>query len=265
MTHPAETWHDAVADADAVARVLATLDPAEWTIYRDVRWPTREFASLDHVVVGPKGVFVIDSLGWSGRVNVAKDQVRLNGYVRDSELVGAVEAAADIAELLASVDPCEVQPVLCFVREEWLTGTARGVLVCSTANLDSMMRGRSSRLRPERLRAITRQLDRYDAVDVAYVQGHEPLPDGHSRSCLGVEGALSLAAVHPQAAVLEDDPTVRVVALDDVDAGRTDRDARDDDARATGPPDVTEDRPLGGGQLVQSGVDRRAGISGHDN
>jgi hypothetical protein len=165
MTHPAETWHDAVADADAVARVLATLDPAEWTIYRDVRWPTREFASLDHVVVGPKGVFVIDSLGWSGRVNVAKDQVRLNGYVRDSELVGAVEAAADIAELLASVDPCEVQPVLCFVREEWLTGTARGVLVCSTANLDSMMRGRSSRLRPERLRAITRQLDRYDAVN----------------------------------------------------------------------------------------------------
>ena len=165
MTHPAETWHDAVADADAVARVLATLDPAEWTIYRDVRWPTREFASLDHVVVGPKGVFVIDSLGWSGRVNVAKDQVRLNGFVRDSELVGAVEAAADIAELLASVDPCEVQPVLCFVREEWLTGTARGVLVCSTANLDSMMRGRSSRLRPERLRAITRQLDRYDAVN----------------------------------------------------------------------------------------------------
>ena len=51
MNHPAETWHDAVADSEAVARVLARLDPAEWTVYRDVRWPTREFASLDHVVV----------------------------------------------------------------------------------------------------------------------------------------------------------------------------------------------------------------------
>ena len=145
MNHPAETWHDAVADAEAVARVLATLDPAEWTVFRDVRWPTREFASLDHVVVGRKGVFVIDSLGWSGRVNVAQDQIRLNGCVRDSELGGAVEAAAAVADLLGSTDEREVQPVLCFVRDEWLTGRARGVLVCSTSNLDSMLLGRSTR------------------------------------------------------------------------------------------------------------------------
>ena len=167
MNHPAETWHDAVADAEAVARVLATLDPAEWTVYRDVRWPTREFASLDHVVVGRKGVFVIDSLGWSGRVNVAQDQVRLNGCVRDSELGGAVEAGAAVAELLGSTDEREVQPVLCFVRDEWLTGTARGVLVCSTSNLGSMLLGRSLRLRPERVRAITRELDRHDSVNTS--------------------------------------------------------------------------------------------------
>ncbi|MET1060927.1 MAG: nuclease-related domain-containing protein [Nocardioides sp.] len=165
MTHPAETWHDATADAEAVARVLSTLDPAEWTVYRDLRWPTREFATLDHVVVGPKGVFVIDSLGWSGRVTVAKDEVRLNGLVRDSELVGAVEAAVAIAEMLHSVDAKEVQPVLCFVRDEWLTGTARGVLACSTANLESMLLGRSARLRRERVRAITGRLDRYDALN----------------------------------------------------------------------------------------------------
>ena len=166
MNHPAETWHDAVADAEAVARVLATLDPAEWTVYRDVRWPTREFASLDHVVVGRKGVFVIDSLGWSGRVNVAQDQIRLNGCVRDSELGGAVEAAAAVADLLGSTDEREVQPVLCFVRDEWLTGRARGVLVCSTSNLGSMLLGRSPRLRPERVRAITRELARHDSDNV---------------------------------------------------------------------------------------------------
>lgn len=158
MTHPAETWHDAEADAEAVARVLATLDPAEWTVYRDVRWPTREFASIDHVVVGPKGVFVIDSLGWSGRVNVANDQVRLNGCIRDSELVGAGEAAAALTELIG-LGLRDVQPVLCFVREEWLTGNARDVLVCSTANLDTMLLGRSARLRPAQIRAANHGLD----------------------------------------------------------------------------------------------------------
>ena len=164
MNHPAETWHDAVADADAVAEVLATLDPAEWTVHRDVRWPTREFASIDHVVVGRKGVFVIDSLGWSGRVHVAQDQVRLNGCVRESELGGVVEAAAAVADLLGSNDEREVQPVLCFVRDEWLTGRARGALVCSTSNLDSMLLGRSLRLGAERVRAITRELDRHDGT-----------------------------------------------------------------------------------------------------
>ena len=164
MTHPAETWHDAVADAEAVALVLATLDPAEWTVYRDVRWPTREFASIDHVVVGRKGVFVIDSLGWSGRVHVDRDQVRLNGCVRVSELGGAVEAAAAVADLIGSTDEREVQPVLCFVRDEWLTGRARGALVCSTSNLDSMLLGRSLRLGPERVRAITRELDLHDVT-----------------------------------------------------------------------------------------------------
>ena len=158
MTHPAETWHDAEADAEAVARVLATLDSAEWTVHRDVRWPTREFASIDHGVVGPKGVFVIDSLGWSGRVNVANDQIRLNGCIRDSELVGAGEAAAAVTELIG-LGVRDVQPVLCFVREEWLTGTARDVLVCSTSNLDTMLLGRSARLRPAQIRAANHGLD----------------------------------------------------------------------------------------------------------
>jgi len=55
--------------------------------------------------------------------------------------------------------------VLCFVREEWLTGTARGVLVCSTSNLESMLLGRSLRLRPDRVRAITRELERHDSMN----------------------------------------------------------------------------------------------------
>ena len=77
--------------------------------------------------------------------------------------------------------------------------------------------------------------------------------------------ALPAAAVHAQAAVLEDDPAVRGVALDDVDAGGTHGDVRQGGVRAAGPGDVTEDRPLGGRQLVENGVDRRARFSGHDN
>ena len=57
---------NAAADArevggEATGRALAGLDGSEWTVLHDVRWPGRKKAKLEHVVIGPGGVFVVDT------------------------------------------------------------------------------------------------------------------------------------------------------------------------------------------------------------
>lgn len=159
MTQSAEMWEHAEAGDETTARVLAGLPRDEWTVYQDVRWPSRQYADIDHVVLGPAGIFVIDSKSWPGRITFSREGLRQNGHARDSTLTAASEAAEAIATMVTTVDQRHVYPVLCFVRDEWLTGQARDVLVCSTSNLEAMLLARKPVLRPEQLRAAARQLE----------------------------------------------------------------------------------------------------------
>ncbi len=54
----------------------------------DVHWPGRQFANIDHIVVGPSGVFVIDSKNWEGQVDVRQGVFRHNGRRREREIAG---------------------------------------------------------------------------------------------------------------------------------------------------------------------------------
>ena len=88
LAQVADAWDRGAAGEEATARALASLPP-EWTVLHDVRWPGRRKANIDHVVIGPGGVFVIDSKYWSGTVSVAGDVLRQNGRSRE-KVVAAV-------------------------------------------------------------------------------------------------------------------------------------------------------------------------------
>ncbi|GAA3802440.1 hypothetical protein GCM10022242_01810 [Nocardioides panacisoli] len=132
----------------ATAAVLGELPPADWTVFHDIRWPGRRFANVDHVVVGPPGVFAIDSKNWSGRLDVQDDTLRQDGRRRDSTVAGATQGAIAIGQMTRSVPPRLVVPVLCFVRDAEVTGSAKGVLLCSTSNLVEMLSTREPQLNP---------------------------------------------------------------------------------------------------------------------
>ena len=63
-------------------------------------WPGRRFANIDHVVVGPGGVFVIDSKNWSGDVRVVEGTLRQNGRSREKAVASAADASLAVAELV---------------------------------------------------------------------------------------------------------------------------------------------------------------------
>lgn len=159
LAKSAEKWERGAEGEEATARALGVLPAAEWTVFHDRRWPGRKLANVDHVVVGPPGVFVIDSKNWTGKVEVRDQVLRQNGYKREREVASAAESAIAISLVTPDLSAGLAVPVLCFVREEPLSGWARDVMVCSTANVVAMLKSRPPRLDEAQRRQICVGLD----------------------------------------------------------------------------------------------------------
>ncbi len=159
LQRSADLWERGADGEQATAAALDALPKESWTVFHDVRWPGRRYANVDHVAVGPAGVFVIDSKNWSGAIAVRDNVLRQNGRAREEAVVGAAEAALAVASLAPIVIPQHVQPVLCFVRDEPLTGWARDVMVCSTANVSELLMTRPEVLPPHIVLGARLQLD----------------------------------------------------------------------------------------------------------
>ena len=159
LMRSAELYERGAEGEAATARALASLDAAEWTIFHDVRWPGRKLANVDHVAVGPGGVFVIDSKNWSGRIELKDSVLRQNGYQREKTVAAAAEAAIAVSLVTPDLPGRLAVPVLCFVRDAPLPGWARDVMVCSTSNVAEMLMSRPTVLDPETRRTVCLGLD----------------------------------------------------------------------------------------------------------
>jgi hypothetical protein len=159
LQRSAALWERGAEGEEAVAAALTQLPAETWTVLHDVRWPGRRYANVDHIVVGPPGVFVVDAKNWSGRVATKDDVLRQNGRSRERDVVAAAEAGLAVAGLVPLLEPQLVHPVLCFVRDDELAGWARDVMVCSTSNLVSMLTSRPAVLAPDQATQIARNLE----------------------------------------------------------------------------------------------------------
>lgn len=153
----AEMYERGALGEELTAAALTDLPP-EWTVLHDVRWPGRRFANIDHIVIGPAGIFIVDSKNWSGRVLVADSTLRQNGRSRETTVATCADSALAVSELVPSLAGVVV-PVLCFVRDEPVSGWARDVMVCSTSNLLQMLLTRPERLLPDQVRTAAWQVD----------------------------------------------------------------------------------------------------------
>ncbi len=161
----AETFEKGAEGESVTARTLSGL-PSDWVVLHDLRWPGRRFANLDHLVIGPGGVFVVDSKNWSGRVSVENAVLRQNGRVREGAVAGCADSALAVAALVPSFAEA-VRPVLCFVRDEPMRGWARDVMVCSTPTLLEMLLTRPHVLGPKAVDHLRWTLDAEMASAVA--------------------------------------------------------------------------------------------------
>ena len=123
---------------EATAHALGSL-PVGWAVIDDAGWPDRALATIDHVVVGPQGIFVIDSKDWPGSITVEGGTLRRDGTALTSSVVGAATAATAMARLVPAEHRDHVRAVICVGGSEGPIALVGGVLVCSSTTLVTLL------------------------------------------------------------------------------------------------------------------------------
>ena len=135
MAEPAKptSWQKGATGEEAVGRRFERLTGEGFAVLHDRRKPGSRW-NIDHIVVGPRGVYVIDAKHYSGRLEVrsmgtlfrpAPKRVFVKGRPQDKRVeamdwqVGWVSSAA--GDLLAGCGGI-IKPVLCFVGVELALG-----------------------------------------------------------------------------------------------------------------------------------------------
>jgi len=132
---------------ERVARELSFL-PAGYDVFHGLARSTRTImgraGDFDHVVVGPNGVFLVETKNWSGRVTVDGERLLVGGGDPDRSPVAQVrDAAVQLTEWLAGACEAEVspQPVVCFASDALAAdrATAGGVTLCNARSVNAVI------------------------------------------------------------------------------------------------------------------------------
>ena len=129
LQRSAELWERGADGERATAAALDALPKDTWTVFHDVRWPGRKFANIDHVAVGPSGIFVIDAKRYKGRPRLQVDgglfrprTERMFVGSRDcTKLVAGVQWQVELVHTALSGRgvTAPILGKLCFVDADW--------------------------------------------------------------------------------------------------------------------------------------------------
>jgi hypothetical protein len=130
-SQPTRAWRDGARGERATARRLQRLERHGYVVLHDLQVPGSH-ANLDHLAVGPAGVFVIDSKYYRGALQLGVDgMLWYGGYPLAQQLATAVWASVRVAEALQLPPEVPVIPLLVIHRAPvpWGGLTVAGVQV----------------------------------------------------------------------------------------------------------------------------------------
>ena len=158
LLEDARSWYRGALGELQVARLLKRL-PAEWTVLHAVPVGTGT-SDIDHMLIGPGGVFTINTKNHSGQhVWAGGDTLLVNGH-RTNHIGDARYEASRATRLLNSGagDPCDVTPVIAVVDPGSIKfGHTRpdGVLVIASSQLERTLLRRKRVLTDDAIVALT--------------------------------------------------------------------------------------------------------------
>ena len=148
----AVAWRQGAAGERRTARLLAPLERHGWAILHDLAVPGST-ANLDHLALGPGGVFVIDSKQYRGRLQLNAVGKLWHGRHPLAPTLGAVSWEADQAAQALPDPGVAVVPVVAVhgAQVPWGKVVTDGVPVVAAQRLPSMLLALPAVLGPERV------------------------------------------------------------------------------------------------------------------
>lgn len=113
--------------------------PGDWTVLNGVMLPDKR--DVDHIAVGPQGVFVIETKHWRGTISVRNGEILADGRViRKSPIVQLRHLLAHLVTTLP-LNPDSVHGILCFAGHQFSEGAIRSdeLTVCSHVALPEIL------------------------------------------------------------------------------------------------------------------------------
>jgi hypothetical protein len=151
----AVAWRRGAAGERRTARLLNPLERHGWAILHDLALPGSR-ANIDHLAIGPGGVFVIDSKQYRGRLQLDPIGRLWHGGYPLAPALGAVSFEADQAAQVLPDPGVVVVPIVAVhgAQVPWDKVVTQGVPVVAARRLPSMLRQLPAVLGPERVAAL---------------------------------------------------------------------------------------------------------------
>jgi Nuclease-related domain len=154
----AVAWRQGAAGEQRTARLLAPLERQGWVVLHDLALPGSR-ANLDHLVIGPGGVFVIDSKQYRGRLQLDGSGRLWHGRYPLAPTLRAVGFEGDQAAQVLPDPGVVVRPIMAVHRAQvpWGKVVMNGVPVVPGRRLPSTLRQLPAVLGPERVADLADQ------------------------------------------------------------------------------------------------------------
>jgi len=157
-TPEAIAWRRGAVGERRTARLLDPLERQGWVVLHDLAIPGSR-ANIDHLAIGPGGVFVIDSKQYRGRLQLDPSGRLWHGRYPVAPSLQAVSFEADQAAQVLPDPGVVVLPVVAVhgTQVPWGKLIVGGVPVVAARRLPSMLRQLPAVLGPERVAALADQ------------------------------------------------------------------------------------------------------------
>jgi hypothetical protein len=154
----AVAWRRGAAGERRTARLLGPLERHGWVVLHDLAVPGSR-ANIDHLVIGPGGVFVIDSKQYRGRLQLDRFGRLWHGRYPLAPVLRSVEFEADQAAQVLTEPGVVVVPIVAVhgAQVPWGKVVMNGVPVLPARRLPSMLRELPAIVGPERVTGLADQ------------------------------------------------------------------------------------------------------------